>query len=295
MSRPLDPIVLAVDGGGTRCRIAVSDDSLVQQVEVGSANVSTDFEAACVELKRGIASLAERLGLDASRIARVPAYLGLAGITGKTLAERLAGVLPFDHVRIEDDRPAALRGALGPKDGFVAHCGTGSFLAAQRGGQSVFAGGWGPVLGDQASAQWVGRRALSRTLDCIDDLQPVSEMAEVLLSRFGGAAGVVRAASGMSPTDFGALAPVVTLHAGRGDELAVSIMQAGAQYLAGRMEAMGWAPGLSICLTGGIGPHYAAYLPKIMQQGLANPLGDPLTGAIALARAFQEEIEHERC
>ncbi|WP_299947729.1 BadF/BadG/BcrA/BcrD ATPase family protein [uncultured Ruegeria sp.] len=295
MSRSTDTIVVAVDGGGTRCRIAVSGGALAQQLEVGAANVSTDFDAACAELNRGIASLTEHCGLDAVQIARAPAYLGLAGVTGSAIADRLAAVLPFDHVRIEDDRPAALRGALGSQDGFVAHCGTGSFLAAQLGDQRIFAGGWGPVLGDQASAQWVGRLALSRTLDCVDDLRPVSVMAEDLLSRFGDAAGVVKAASGMSPTDFGALAPVVTLHAGRGDELAVSIMDASTRYLAGQMEAMGWVPGQSICLTGGIGPHYAAYLPEVMQQDLTKPLGDPLDGAIALARAFQEEIEHERC
>ncbi len=295
MSRPSDTIALAVDGGGTRCRIAVSDGSDIWQVEVGSANVSTDFDAACAELKRGLTALADGAGLDAAQVARAPAYLGLAGITGPALADRLAAALPFDHVRIEDDRPAALRGALGPADGFVAHCGTGSFLAAQRDGRPAFAGGWGPVLGDQASAQWVGRRALALTLECADGLLTPSGLADQLMARFGDAADMVRAASAMSPTEFGALAPVVTQHAAQGDALAISILHAGARYLADRMTKMGWAPGLPICLTGGIGPYYAEYLPADMQQGLTRPLGDPLTGAIALAHAFQEEIEHERC
>ncbi len=295
MSRLADTIVLAADGGGTRCRIAVSDGFRVQQVEVGAANVSTDFDAACAELKQGISVLAERIGLEASQLTGTPAYLGLAGVTGKALAVRLAAELPFDCARIEDDRPSALRGALGPKDGFVAHCGTGSFLAAQKRDQSLFAGGWGPVLGDQASAQWVGRRALACTLDCVDGLRSMSEMTNVLLSRFDGAAGIVQVASGMSPTEFGALAPLVTQHAAQGDAVAVSILESGAQYLVDQMEAMGWMPGLPVCLTGGIGPHYATYLPEFMQQDLTKPLGDPLTGAIALAHAFQEDIEHERC
>ncbi len=295
MSRPSDTIVLAADGGGTRCRLAVSDGSAVQSIEVGAANVSTDFDAACAELKRGIAALAQCAGLEATQIARAPAYLGLAGITGRALADRLATQLSFDHVRIEDDRPAAVRGALGSKDGFVAHCGTGSFLAAQKGDRRSFAGGWGPVLGDQASAQWVGRRALARALDYVDGLRPASELADSLLSRFGDAAGIVRAASGMSPTEFGALAPAVTQHAKQGDALARSIMEDGARYLADQMMAMGWMPGLSICLTGGIGPQYAEFLPAQMQQELTDPLGDPLTGAIALAHAFQKETRHERC
>ncbi len=295
MTRASDTIVLAADGGGTRCRVALSDGDRIWQVEVGAANVSTDFDASCAELKRGLTAVSQQAGIDLTEVADAPAYLGLAGITGQSIADRLAGALPFSDVRIEDDRPSALRGALGPGDGFVAHCGTGSFLAAQLEGKPRFAGGWGPVLGDQASAQWVGRRALSQVLDCVDAVCEPSELSAQLLSRFKGTAGIVKAASGMSPTEFGALAPVVTQYAGQGDPFAQSIMQAGAEYLRDRLEKMGWAAGLPICLTGGIGPQYAAYLPEPMQQDLMKPLGDPLSGAIALAHAFRKEIEHERC
>lgn len=290
-----DTIVLAVDGGGTHCRIAASDGAEVRQIECGAANVSTDFDAACAELKRGLAVLADQVGLPRAQLLRTPVYLGLAGITGRSLADRLAAALPCDHVKIEDDRPSALRGALGSGDGFVAHCGTGSFLAAQRGGRPSFAGGWGPVLGDQASAQWIGRRALSKALESHDGLTVPSDLAQGLLKQFDGTAGIVRTASSMSPTEFGALAPLVTQHAGQGDQLAISILQAGADYLADRMIRMGWTQGLPICLTGGIGPQFATYLPDVMQQALIKPLGNPMSGAIALAHAFREEIEHERC
>ena len=45
----------------------------------------------------------------------------------------------------------ALRGALGEKDGIVVHCGIGSFAASRIDGKSRFAGGWGPVLGDEVT------------------------------------------------------------------------------------------------------------------------------------------------
>lgn len=295
MTRSDDTIVLAVDGGGTRCRLAACNGDSVHRIEVGAANVSTDFDAACGELLRGLDELAAASGHSLTDLSRAPAYLGLAGITGDAIASKLAASLPFDHVRIEDDRAASLRGALGARDGFVAHCGTGSFLAAQQSGCRSFVGGWGPVLGDQASAQWVGRRALSDTLDSVDAVTGPSDMAANLLAQFGGAADIVRAAASMTPTDFGAIAPVVTQHAEQGDALAATIMRDGAGYLADRMTRMGWVQGLPVCLTGGIGPHYAPYLPADMQADLAEPAGDPLTGAIALARAFQKEIENEHC
>ncbi|WP_424830879.1 BadF/BadG/BcrA/BcrD ATPase family protein [Ruegeria sp.] len=295
MTRASDTIYLAVDGGGTSCRIALSYGAELRQIEVGAANVSTDFEAACAELKCGLHALAEEAGVEYEDLAGVPAYLGLAGITGDTMAEKLAAALPFRRVRVADDRASALRGALGPRDGVVAHCGTGSFIAAQIAGTASFAGGWGPILGDQASAQWVGRLALSRTLESTDELDASSDMTKDMLDQFGGVAGIVQAASSMSPTEFGALAPQVTKSARIGDAIAISILQQGAGYLSDKMSKMGWQPGMPICLTGGIGPHYRGFLPATMQAELAEPVGDPIAGALDLARAFQQEIEDERC
>lgn len=295
MNSAADTFFLAIDGGGTRCRVALSDGAHIWRVEVGAANVSTGFEAACAEISRGLTKLAAQADLDIERLAQVPAFLGLAGVTGPDMADRLRAALPLRQMRIADDRASALRGALGAQDGFVAHCGTGSFVASQIGEIGRFSGGWGPVLGDQASAQWVGRRALSLALDGVDGVLPQSALVQAVLSRFGSAAGIVQAGFEMSQTDFGALAPMVTAHAEQGDSVAMAILQAAADYLTSQMTAMGWRPGLPICLTGGIAPLYAGYLPGNMQTDLTAPLGDPMSGALALARAFHEEIENERC
>ncbi|WP_170475634.1 BadF/BadG/BcrA/BcrD ATPase family protein [Ruegeria arenilitoris] len=293
MTQPINTLILAVDGGGTRCRLAAIEGEVISRVEVGAANVSTNFEAACAELLGGLQVLAAESGREVSTLTRAPTYMGLAGITGEAIARKLAQALPFDRIKIEDDRAAALRGALGEGEGFVAHCGTGSFLASQLSGGRRFSGGWGPVLGDQASAQWVGRRALSETLECVDGLNGSSVMATQLLSRFGGPAGIVQVAAKMTPYELGSLAPVVTEFSDQGDELAKKILQDGADHLAGRLTKMGWVAGLSICLTGGIGPRFGPYLPTIMQSELVEPAGDPLSGAIALVREFLEEIESE--
>ncbi|MEM6656628.1 MAG: BadF/BadG/BcrA/BcrD ATPase family protein [Pseudomonadota bacterium] len=293
MTRSAKPLILAIDGGGTRCRLALCDGVALSKVEVGAANVSTDFDAARRELQRGLEALISQSSHSFEELTHVPTYMGLAGVTGDAISEKLAAALPLHNIRIEDDRAAALRGALGPDDGFVAHCGTGSFIATQRAEFIRLAGGWGPVLGDQASAQWIGKRALSKALDHVDGLGPLSHLAQDLLSNHGGAPGLVRAAAQMSPKEFGAIAPQVTELARKKDALAITLLKDGADYLAGMLHKMGWAPGLPICLTGGIGPHYEEYLPQTMQAALVNPLGDPLSGALALARAYQEEIEHE--
>lgn len=286
--------ILAIDGGGTRCRIALTTKGEPLVVRAGSVNVSTDFSAATAELVRGLREVAKRSGVAIEALAHVPAYIGLAGVTGPDIAERLAVGLPLLHTRIEDDRPSALRGALGNKDGIVAHCGTGSFAAARINGETRLAGGWGPVLGDEASAQWVGRHALSRTLDTVDGFLARSGLSRSLLDKFGGAPAIVAFAGAASPAELGALAVEVTRNAAKGDEIACGILQDAADYIAATSRNLGWTSGLPICLTGGIGPHYKGYLPEEMRAALTPALGEPLTGAVALAEEFRKEIAHER-
>ncbi|MXY33754.1 MAG: ATPase [Boseongicola sp. SB0664_bin_43] len=290
MNEPLVSPVIAIDGGGTQCRLALNDGKSIVAVETGSANVSTDFDGALNEISSGLGSLAERAGLKLESLSRIPAFVGLAGMTGEAVSERLRTALPFTHVRIEDDRAAALRGALGRADGAIAHCGTGSFFAAQCQGTMRCAGGWGPVLGDEASAHFVGKAALSMTLTCIDGQHPTSPLAERILEDCEGAEGIVRFAGSANPSEFGALAPLVTEFAKQGDMLAEHILRGGARDIFAMLQVIGWRNGQKICLTGGIGPCYAPYLPAGMQSDLTPPLEGPLAGALSLAAEFAQEI-----
>ena len=282
--------VVAIDGGGTRCRLALDDGKSIIASEAGPANVSTDFEGALDEISAGLERLATRAGLTLDALSTIPAFVGLAGVTGETISERLRAALPFTHVRIEDDRAAALRGALGRSDGAIAHCGTGSFFAAQTYGSMRFAGGWGPVLGDEASAHFVGKTALGMALNSIDGRCAASPLAERLLADCNGAAGIVRFAGLASPSEFGALAPLVTEFAKQGDLLGEEVMRSGARDIAAMLSLIGWSNGQPICLTGGIGPHYAPYLPADMQADLTPPVDEPLAGALSLAAEFAREM-----
>ena len=281
--------VLAIDGGGTRCRIAYSDGKAITSVETGSANVSTDFDGSVREILSGIDALSAKLE---AQLNDQPTFVGLAGVTGPQIADRLRAALPFRKIRIEDDRPAALRGALGDRNGVVAHCGTGSFFGSRINGQTRLFGGWGPALGDEASAQWIGRAAMTLTLESTDGRATPSELADEMLHKFTDTAGIVRFAATARPSDFGALAPSVTRLAKDNDTLALQIMRSGAAEIARALPRIGWVPGLAICLTGGIGPEFRPYLPNAMQDAIVPPDGQPLDGAVALAQDFAKEIAH---
>lgn len=278
------PEILAVDGGGTRCRVACVVAGKRHLVETGSANASTDLAGSISEVAQGLAALAAQIGLSLDSFRDVPAFVGLAGVVSPDIARAVADGLPLRRVRVEDDRPASVRAALGPQDGATAHCGTGSFFAVQRGGAIRLSGGWGSVLGDEASAQWLGRRALLATLDVADGLRRETDLSAGLLREFGSTAGIVAFAAKATARDFGALAPRVTDAETRGDAVAEALLQCGADHISRTLIAMGWDSGLPICLTGGLAAHYRDYLPRDMAIRVAEPKGEPIDGALSLAQ-----------
>jgi glucosamine kinase len=290
MSLSLDTAVLAVDGGGSRCRLALETADERHMVALGPANVSTDAEGAARTILEGLRQLAARASTDVSRLAALPAYLGLAGVVAPEDAEAIRTRLPFRGAVIEDDRRAALEGALGRTgDGALAHCGTGSFVGYRSGGQTRLAGGWGHRLGDEGSATWLARRALQATLDVADGLLPATDLTEELAARLGGPRGIVRFSITAAPDAWGALAPGITSAADDRDPVARRILKEGAAYLAQTLKTLGWRQRERICLTGGVGPVYARYLPAPLREAVAEPAGDPIDGALALARALAGE------
>ena len=50
---------------------------------------------------------------------------------------------------------------------------------------------------------------------------------------------------------------------------------------------------MALCLTGGIAPHFAPFLPHDLRASVVAPDGAPLAGALALAREFAEELANE--
>lgn len=286
MTDTQDTLLLAIDGGGTQSRFVIELQGKRFEATDGAANVSTNFEASEAAISDGIRALAAESGLSEDAILGAPAFIGLAGVTGPAMVARLTEALPFRNATYADDRPAALRGALGDRSGVVAHCGTGSFFASRIDGAQRFAGGWGARLGDEASAQWIGRYLLSATLHTVDGFREPSDLTAAVLEKFGDAPAIVRFAGAADPAAFGSLAPMVTEFAAEDDPTAQDLLAAGASHIAESATQLGWRPGLTLCLTGGIGAAYAPYLPSEMQKDLAAAKGSTVDGALAMAREY---------
>ena len=285
MQPDLDIAVLAVDGGGTNCRLALEAGDERHTVLLGPANVSTDMDLAATTIRNGLERMAAECGVDYAALCRVPAYLGLAGVVDAEYGARVGEELPLERVIVDDDRRPAVRGALDAEDGSVAGIGTGSFLARQRGGQIRLAGGWGSRLGDEASGFWLAKTALVQTLDVADGIREDTGLTRSLMDRFGGKPrGIVHFSISATPKEVAALAPAVVEAAEVGDAVGREVLMRGAAYIRDMFAAIGWRKGEPICFLGGLSAAYRDYLPKAMQAAIQPPKGTALDGALALAR-----------
>ena len=112
MTQLHDTSILAIDGGGTRCRIALVTGGETLVVHAGSVNVSTDFAAAFAELRRGLEEVARRAGKTFQELTHVPAYLlpeELLLLSGLRRRRRRR------HVAAQRLRPEALVRPLRPR------------------------------------------------------------------------------------------------------------------------------------------------------------------------------------
>ena len=108
MQPDLDIAVLAVDGGGTNCRLALEAGGERHTVLLGPANVSTDMDLAATTIRNGLERMATECGVDYAALCRVPAYLGLAGVVDAEYGARFGEELPLERVVVDDDRRPAV-------------------------------------------------------------------------------------------------------------------------------------------------------------------------------------------
>jgi len=279
-------LVLGVDGGGTSGRFALQVGERRYDHMSGAVNVTSDFEASVANLLEGLAALAGKAGVELTELSGAQAFLGLAGVLGPKDAEAVARRLPLLNARIDSDRVAALAGAFEGGAGTLAGLGTGSFMIRQTTQGARALGGWGLALGDEASGAWLGRGLLAQTLLACDGMAQHSALTRAVLSEFEDQPEAISAFGAQADAgEFAGFAPRVFEGARDGDAAALSLVTQGARWIEAGADALGWAAGERLCLTGGVGPAYVPYLGARYSADLAAPLASGLDGALRLARA----------
>ena len=287
-------ILVGIDGGGSGCRVAVCDGAgrRLGGATGGAANYYSDAAGAIARIRATLDAALADAGIAGTDPADFVAHAGLAGVMTASDARAVADAMPLRRITVTDDRETSLAGALGASDGVLAAIGTGTIVAARTARGRRNFGGWGFDAGDQASGAWLGLGALRLTLKAQDGIVPQSGLTRDLLARFGGdPVALVVFARDAAPGDHAALARGVIDAARAGDPGAEALMRRGADYLNACLRAAGPGDTDAVCLTGGIGPHYAGYLDPAIRPLVRPAAGTALDGAVHLAQRALEQME----
>jgi len=279
-------LAIGIDGGGTSCRAAVADrhGNVIGRGKAGPANILSDLENSLLNIVESARQALIDAGLAAETIASVASVVGVAGANVTDYGQRIKKALPFAEGRVVTDALIALQGALGDGDGIVGAFGTGSVYNSRRNGRLNGIGGWGFIVGDQASGARLGRDLMERSLLAYDVVRPASPMTEAIMAEYGNdPESIVEFAHSARPTDFARYAPIVFEYAAKGDAVAVGIVTDAATAIGESLEALLWPECPSICMLGGLAGAYEPWLSERYKARLAKPKGDALQGAVELA------------
>ena len=159
---------LGVDGGGTKTALCLvtEEGRVAAAVRVPSCYfVGKPEGIALVErvIHDGAVEVCERAGITPAEITYgfvgLPAYGEVSAVV-PALDAAVRAALGHDRFACGNDMVAGWAGSLGALDGINVVSGTGSICYGERAGQSVRAGGWGELFGDEGSGHWIGLRGL---------------------------------------------------------------------------------------------------------------------------------------
>lgn len=265
---PLDPapLVIGVDGGGTRTRVILADANgvVLARTEGPGTALSFGHESASADIIKALITdvmhIAERTETRAA-----VCVIGVAGAgqerAAKALWSALASRRIADDISVHSDASVAMDDAFGDSAGILLIAGTGSVAFARAPNGSVErCGGWGPNIGDEGSATWLGRRALSVVSAAHDGREPETALTGAVLTalEFESIDDLVPWASEAPHSAIASLAPVVCQVATGGDLRANALVSLAVEELVVHVRTLAKRcfvderAGFAVALSGGL-------------------------------------------
>ncbi|MQT15343.1 N-acetylglucosamine kinase [Segnochrobactrum spirostomi] len=271
-----DALVLGLDGGGTKTAVAVADRAgMILFAQVGES-VDPIANPAWRETIAALVGAALAVCPEIGAAVLGLPFFGEIETLSAAQAAFCADLLG-PRGRADNDVKVAFDGALAGAAGVLLLAGTGSMAWAGDGrGREARIGGWGDAFGDEGSAYWIGREALSRASRALDGRTAETAFADGLLGALGHTAADLMAwCYGLDNrrAAIAAIASSVDALAVAGDSVAAALLDAAADHLAEHAVA-GWSA------VGGTGPMPWTFAGGVMRSRhvrdrLTTRLGSP--------------------
>lgn len=228
---------VALDGGGTKTECWVADETRVRGQASGPTVkiMNVGEQAATQNLRAIVREALGAAGIAGDSIACT--CFGLAGSSSAEVrrwAEDTLNELVSGGVILTGDEQIALDAAFRGGPGVLVIAGTGSHVTGRCSeGSTVGAGGWGPVLGDEGSGNWIGLEAIRACLRARDRGVESCLLREIQQAwQLDNLASLVARANMRERPDFASLTTVVASCADDGDALAQGVLEHAGEELA---------------------------------------------------------------
>lgn len=228
---------LGIDAGGTKTECVVGDDQRVLGDSVeGTIKIrKVGVSAADQKLHSAIHAACKQAGVAPRDIACT--CIGLAGSSIPEVADWAYAAIKQivrSDVAVVNDTVIAHRAAFSDGPGVLVIAGTGSnVLGINERGESARAGGWGPIISDEGSGFWIGRRAVAQAMRAHDRGCPTELLSAIKQAwKLSSLEDVVSMANSNPPPDFASLLPELLHCSDRGDAVAQEILRSAAEELA---------------------------------------------------------------
>jgi N-acetylglucosamine kinase-like BadF-type ATPase len=305
MSR--QPLVLGVDGGGTKSVGLVADPTghILTRRESGASNVNVvGLDGAARNLAKVITDCCDDVRCPPDEIASV--VVALAGAGDDASKQRIKDAVNNLFVKegrkplsiiIETDARAALEGAFDGSPGVVIIAGTGSVVIGKNSrGELLTVGGWGRILGDEGSGYFVGREAVRAVALQMDRRGEATKLKNKFAEtyKWGTRADIIRAVY-QEKFELSRLAPIVFEAATENDAVSQKLLQNAAIQLAEQARVivmqMGILRKVGLVMIGGLIDHENVYsntlhmklLKLLPQVDVRQPIHSPAHGAVLIA------------
>lgn len=239
----MDGIYLGMDGGGTRCRLAVWDaDKKLLYEDIGES--SNPYAVGLPEAQEHVKQILAPC-LNHKEVAHKPILgfcFGSAGLGRKEEHQRWEQFFSQEFPSLVprllvSDASLLLVGSHLQPTGLCLICGTGSIcLGRNEAGSEVRGGGLGIALGDEGSGWWIAHEAIKRCYRSSEGRDLQTTMTASLLTFYGFSSlteGIPYFNDrSRTKSEIAAFASEVGHAAAQGDELALSIYAEAADELA---------------------------------------------------------------
>lgn len=298
-------IYLGVDGGGTKTAFILEKDGEVFLHREGTIHLNqVSREEFKKRIKNAVETLTSKAGITNKEIeytfVSVPGY-GQYPEDEVFIDESLREILETENFRVGNDCLNAWAGSLNAKPGINLILGTGSIgFGLDDKGESMRCGGWGPLIGDESSGYYIGKRLVNYFTKQSDGRIPKTLLYDEIKKELNiyDDFEIIPLTDGMTRDELAGIGKMFSKLIENKDKCAIELLDKIAYEAALTIntlaEKLSFDGEILASYSGGVfnlGKILTDAIEKYLDENikLVAPYADPTKGALILAKKYWEE------